>query len=48
MKNERVRLLYNYKENIGPIVYSMSRDQRIHDNWALIFAQEKSIRAKNL
>jgi deoxyribodipyrimidine photo-lyase len=46
MISERVRLLNNYKENFGPFVYWMSRDQRIHDNWALIFAQEKSIKKK--
>ncbi|MBN1294078.1 MAG: deoxyribodipyrimidine photo-lyase [Candidatus Latescibacteria bacterium] len=24
----------------GPVVYWMSRDQRIHDNWALLYAQD--------
>lgn len=24
----------------GPVIYWMSREQRIHDNWALLFAQE--------
>ncbi|MFX0167261.1 MAG: deoxyribodipyrimidine photo-lyase [Candidatus Hodarchaeota archaeon] len=46
MKKERVRLLSVQKEGIGPIVYWMSRDQRIHDNWALIFAQEMAIKKK--
>jgi len=46
MKKERVRLINNYKENIGPIVYWMSRDQRIHDNLALIFAQEKALKKR--
>jgi deoxyribodipyrimidine photo-lyase len=40
MKNERVRTLKKAKEKTGPVVYWMSRDQRVHDNWALLFAQE--------
>lgn len=27
----------------GPVIYWMSRDQRMADNWALIFAQEKAL-----
>ena len=30
----------------GPVVYWMSRDQRIHDNWALIHAQEIALELK--
>jgi deoxyribodipyrimidine photo-lyase len=26
-------------KNAGPVVYWMSRDQRVHDNWALLFSQ---------
>jgi hypothetical protein len=26
-----------------PVVYWMSRDQRLHDNWALIYAQQRAI-----
>jgi deoxyribodipyrimidine photo-lyase len=40
MKIERIRILKKAKEKPGPIVYWMSRDQRAHDNWALLFAQE--------
>ena len=48
MVNERrIRLLQNGKETNGPVVYWMSRDQRVHDNWALLFAQEIAIK-KNL
>ncbi len=33
----------------GPVVYWMSRDQRVRDNWALLYAQEKALeRAKPL
>ena len=46
MKKERVRLINDQKEGIGPIVYWMSRDQRINDNWALLFAQEIAIKKK--
>lgn len=47
MVNEkRIRLLKQDKEIIGPVVYWMSRDQRVHDNWALLFAQEKALSNK--
>ncbi len=31
---------------MGPVVYWMSRDQRVNDNWALLFAQEQAMRLK--
>jgi deoxyribodipyrimidine photo-lyase len=32
---------YNRKDaQDGPVIYWMSRDQRVHDNWALLYAQE--------
>lgn len=34
----RVRLLKKGNPGKGPVVYWMSRDQRIRDNWALLFA----------
>lgn len=36
----RVRLLQEGKSGKGPVVYWMSRDQRINDNWALFYAIE--------
>lgn len=39
---KRIRQLNNSSIDsslLGPIVYWMSRDQRTHDNWALIYAQ---------
>jgi deoxyribodipyrimidine photo-lyase len=30
----------------GTVIYWMSRDQRIHDNWALLVAQEKAVSQK--
>ena len=41
MINEhRVRLLQAGSDTKGPVIYWMSRDQRVHDNWALLFAQQ--------
>ncbi len=36
---KRTRLLQKGEDKKGPVVYWMSRDQRAHDNWALLFAQ---------
>jgi deoxyribodipyrimidine photo-lyase len=38
--NRRTRLLKNAPVRKGPVVYWMSRDQRIHDNWAVVSAME--------
>lgn len=47
MVNEkRIRLLQKGDETKGPVVYWMSRDQRAHDNWALLFAQQLAIENK--
>jgi deoxyribodipyrimidine photo-lyase len=46
---QRTRLLNNSKEKAGPIVYWMTRDQRVHDNYSLLFAQELALkRGQNL
>ncbi|RJP73179.1 MAG: deoxyribodipyrimidine photo-lyase [Ignavibacteriales bacterium] len=46
MVNEkRVRLLKAGNQSNGAVVYWMSRDQRVHDNWALLYAQEKAAEA---
>lgn len=39
MNPKRIRQLQEGKESRGPILYWMSRDQRVQDNWALIFAK---------
>ncbi len=46
INEKRVRLLQKGNETNGPIVYWMSRDQRVHDNWALLFAQELALEMK--
>ena len=38
----RVRTLHQGDVEKGPVVYWMSRDQRVSDNWALTYAQELS------
>lgn len=40
MNPQRIRNLNSCPEKPGPVVYWMSRDQRVADNWALIFAKE--------
>ncbi len=44
----RVLFLKEGKENNGPVVYWMSRDQRVHDNYALLFAQQLAAEKKRL
>lgn len=46
MNQNRIFRLNQYDFSSGAIVYWMSRDQRIEDNWALIFAQELALRHK--
>lgn len=43
MNPKRLRILKEGKSVSGPVVYWMQRDQRAHDNWALIYAQEKAV-----
>jgi deoxyribodipyrimidine photo-lyase len=43
MNPQRVRILNKGIIKSGPVVYWMQRDQRVHDNWALLYAQEKAI-----
>lgn len=40
VKKERMRILKEGRQGKGPVVYWMSRDQRISDNWALLYAQD--------
>ena len=40
VNKKRIRSLNDRSDRNGPIVYAMARDQRIEDNWALLFAQE--------
>lgn len=40
--HQRIHVLKKIEPGDGPICYWMSRDQRLHDNWALIFAQQRA------
>ena len=42
----RVRTVKHGSVSRGPVFYWMSRDQRVSDNWALLFAQELALKRK--
>lgn len=42
MNPNRLRHLNNNAPHKGPVIYWMSRDQRVQDNWALTYAQDYS------
>lgn len=44
--DKRVRLLQKGEEGNGPVIYWMSRDQRVSDNYALLFAQHLALENK--
>ena len=46
MNLKRVRTLKEGTEKKGQVVYWMSRDQRVEDNWALLYAQELALQMK--
>jgi len=46
MSIARIKLLNKGKDRSGPTIYWMSRDQRVNDNWALLYAQELSLQKK--
>ena len=46
INEKRIHLLQKGTETKGPVIYWMSRDQRVHDNWALLFAQNLAIEKK--
>lgn len=39
MNPARIRIILSGRPGSGPVVYWMSRDQRVEDNWALLFAR---------
>jgi deoxyribodipyrimidine photo-lyase len=43
VKRARIRSLNQERPGPGPVVYWMSRDQRVRDNWALLYAQELAL-----
>ena len=46
INEKRIRLAQKGNETNGPVIYWMSRDQRINDNWALLFAQQLALEKK--
>jgi len=46
MNLKRVRIIKEGKGGTSAVVYWMSRDQRVQDNWALLFAQQMAIEQK--
>ena len=40
IKNQCAHIVKEGKHTTGPVVYWMNRDQRVGDNWALLFAQD--------
>ncbi|MCU7496445.1 MAG: deoxyribodipyrimidine photo-lyase [Ignavibacteria bacterium] len=44
MNLKRVRRLKKGADKPGAVIYWMSRDQRVYDNWAFIFAQELALK----
>ncbi|MEW5924677.1 MAG: deoxyribodipyrimidine photo-lyase [Candidatus Zixiibacteriota bacterium] len=41
--DKRIHLLKEGVQSDGPVLYWMSRDQRVHDNWALLYAQKQAL-----
>jgi deoxyribodipyrimidine photo-lyase len=46
MNQKRTRLLKEVASGSGPVLYWMSRDQRVRDNWALLYAQNCALERK--
>ncbi|HRZ39777.1 MAG TPA: deoxyribodipyrimidine photo-lyase [Candidatus Omnitrophota bacterium] len=40
---KRIKSFHDIPPSEGPVVYWMSRDQRLNDNWALLYAQDKAL-----
>ncbi|PAV13558.1 deoxyribodipyrimidine photolyase [Methanosarcina spelaei] len=45
MNPKRIRTILSGKPGKGPVAYWMSRDQRVEDNWALLFARKIALEA---
>lgn len=44
IEKKRIRVVQEGRIGLGPVAYWMSRDQRVQDNWALLYAQEVALR----
>jgi len=43
MNQKRWKIIKEGEKKSGPVAYWMSRDQRVEDNWPLLFSQELAI-----
>ena len=43
---QRIRLIKEGKDSGGPVIYWMTREQRVSDNWALLLAQNIAVEHK--
>lgn len=43
VNTRRIRIINSGEQGSGPVAYWMSRDQRVADNWALLYAIEKAM-----
>ena len=46
IQTQRIRVLNSNRVADGPVIYWMNRDQRIHDNWAFLYAQKIALKNK--
>ncbi len=46
MNRKRIRIIKGGQIGSGPVALWMSRDQRVHDNWALLFSQELALQQR--
>jgi len=47
MNQKRWKIIKEGEKNSGSVAYWMSRDQRVEDNWPLLFSQELAIEEKS-
>jgi len=46
VNKKRIRIIHDKPFREGAVVYWMQRDQRVNDNWALLYAQELALEMK--
>jgi deoxyribodipyrimidine photo-lyase len=46
VNRNRIRIIHDRPARQGPVAYWMQRDQRVNDNWALLYAQELALEMK--
>lgn len=43
INHKRIKILSDFPKKSGTVVYWMQRDQRVHDNWALLYSQQTAM-----